>query len=569
MPPSHPGEPPLASRFDLDEVCDQFEKSLRAGEAPAIDDYLRDRSEPEWKYLREELLAVEREYRQQREEKEFEALLSEASASCPEAAGHELPTTALAQQPLRNPEWPEIPGYEILDRIAGGGMGIVWRARQVSPDRIVALKTIRSGQLATAAEVQRFQMEAKSAANLDHPNIVPIHDVGEHQGQHFFSMKLIRGGSLANQLKRSRHQPREAARLVALIARAVRHAHERGILHRDLKPGNILIDEQGQPHVADFGLARRLSADRGLTSTGVVVGTQGYMAPEQALGERALTFRADLYSLGAILYELLTGKPPIGLVELLKGQAIEPPRQRDPNIPVDLEAICMKCLERDPAHRYETASALADDLERFDRGESVSVRPPGAWDWMTQVMRTRPEPSPDYTWSAPVLCGGVLFAQHAVIGSLVASNVPLRATWAVALAGWAGCALIVWLLLLRRFRMVPATERHSIIIATGSLVAQVVLFLALVPLSLEGSSRQVLPVYPALIVVAGLCFFILGSTHWGRLVPLGLGTMALAVVMTAWPQVGPPLYAAVVPLCLVWWGLAKWWYYVREREPQS
>jgi eukaryotic-like serine/threonine-protein kinase len=282
--------------------------------------------------------------------------------------------------------------FELVRRLGEGAMGVVFEARQVSLNRPVAVKMIRAGLFAGEADLRRFRLEAEAVAHLDHPRIVPIYGVGEHQDCHYFSMKLIRGGSLAGRLPAYPADPRAAARLVAEVAQAIQHAHDRGILHRDLKPSNILLDEEGLPLVTDFGLAKRSGDDSNVTQSGAIVGTPSYMAPEQASGDRgAVSALTDVYGLGAVLYALLTGRPPfvaattLETIEQVRGRPPAPPSRINPRVGRDLETICLRCLEKDPWRRYASADALADDLRRWLDGEPIAARPVGAaarvWMW--------------------------------------------------------------------------------------------------------------------------------------------------------------------------------------------
>jgi TolB-like protein/Flp pilus assembly protein TadD/predicted Ser/Thr protein kinase len=275
----------------------------------------------------------------------------------------------------------ELGDYELLEEIGRGGQGVVFRARQKSLNRIVALKVIGLGQWATPAHLKRFRLEAEAAASLDHPCIVPIYEVGERDGQCYFSMKFVEGGQLDEVVEHSPISTRQMAELVAKVARTVHYAHEHGILHRDIKPGNILLDAKGEPQLTDFGLARLVESESTVTRTLEVLGTPSYMAPEQAAGNNAnLTAATDVYGLGAVLYQLVTGHSPFAggttyeTIKLLLESEPRPPRLWNPKIDRDLSTICLKCLEKDPQRRYSSALALAQDLERWLKHEPIQAR---------------------------------------------------------------------------------------------------------------------------------------------------------------------------------------------------
>jgi WD40 repeat protein/tRNA A-37 threonylcarbamoyl transferase component Bud32 len=319
--------------------------------------------------------------------------------------------------------------YELLEEVAHGGMGVVFKARQRSLGRFVAVKMIRAGRLASADEVQRFRSEAEAAAQLQHPNIVAIHEVGEQDGQHFFSMDFVEGCSLAKRVLDGPLPPVKAARYVKTLAEAVHYAHRHGVLHRDLKPSNVLIDAQDEPRITDFGLAKRLERSDDLTPGDHPLGTPGYMSPEQAAGQvRGITTAADVYGLGAILYDLLTGRPPFvaesplaTMQRVLEG---DPPRPGVlcPHLDRDLETICLKCLEKTPARRYASAAALAEEIDHWLRHEPIQARPGGLWRHAAKWARRRPAVT---VLLAALLGGAVLF-----VAELTASRVRVQAALA-------------------------------------------------------------------------------------------------------------------------------------------
>src|SRR5262245_16047978 len=307
----------------------------------------------------------------------------------PAPAGNAYPTLPPAEEASAAAEedYPAVGGYELLGELGRGAMGVVYKARDVKLNRLVALKMILAGGHAGSAELARFRSEAEAVAQLQHPHIVQIHEIGEQDGLPYFALEFVASGSLADRLDGAPLPPQEAAKLVETLARAMHVAHQRGIVHRDLKPPNVLLTTDGTPKVTDFGLAKRLGME-GQTQSGAILGTPSYMAPEQAAGEtRKIGPAVDVYALGAILYELLTGRPPFKAVTpldtLLQVLANEPvlPQQIQPQTPRDLDTTRLRCLSKEPSKRYGSA----EDLRRFQTGEPIKARPVGrlerGWRW--------------------------------------------------------------------------------------------------------------------------------------------------------------------------------------------
>ena len=414
-PDDIPAPDPKSAATLIDRICDQFEEACRHGETPSIDDYLPLVPTTLQPKLFEELLLSELEFRFQGEQtvetgsylqrypqrtdqirQVIDQFRKDRSLRAPqrveEAEGRFDSISGLTADELIGQEYGN---YQLLREVARGGMGIVFEAQDNKLQRIVALKMILDRNLASKEAVQRFYAEAETAARLNHPGIVPVYDVGSHGGQHYYAMGFVEGPTLSEELRRRRFSMEEAARLLLEVAEAVAYAHEHGVVHRDLKPGNILLTSEGQAQITDFGLAKRTDQPSHLTIDGQVLGTPGYMAPEQAAGDVAqLGAPVDIYALGAILYHLITGHPPFrtaldALVCILEQDPV-PPRSMNRQVPRDLNVICMKCLSKNPSDRYSTVQDLASDLRSFLDGELIQARPASIRRRMQRWARHRP-----------------------------------------------------------------------------------------------------------------------------------------------------------------------------------
>jgi eukaryotic-like serine/threonine-protein kinase len=470
------------------------------------------------------------------------------------------PSTLLqAAAPARNAGLEDLPrpfgDFTLLEEIGRGGMGAVYRARQASLHRTVAVKLIHRGERA------RFQFEAEAAAKLDHPNIVPVHGVGEQDGQPYLCMKYVEGTTLARLVADNPLPPREAARYVAQVARAVHYAHENGILHRDLKPANVLIDRQGRPYVTDFGLAKQVGGPQ-LTATNAILGTPSYMPPEQASGCRGkLSPASDVYSLGALLYELLTGRPPfraatpVDTLLLVLDTEPVPPRQLNPRVDRGLELICLKCLQKHADLRYSSAAALADDLDRFLNGETPSVWSGKFADVIGGAFRETHHAAVLENWGLLWMWHSAkAFLQCTATAALAALGVgdrwPYLLIWVVGLLIW--CA-IFWSLR-KRGGPVLFVERVIAHVWGGAVIGTVGVFFVEMLMKLP-----VLTLSPVLALIGGMVFTVKGGLLSGEFYFHAAAMYLTAVLMVplmAWyPPAGPMLFGVVVAFCFFQPGL--------------
>lgn len=453
-------------------------------------------------------------------------------------------------------------GYELIEKIGEGGMGVVYKARQKGLGRIVALKMIQRGVLASADDVARFRAEAAAAAHLEHPQIIPVYEVGQQDGEPFFSMKYIAGSTLAKKLADGPLAPRDTAALLLPVCRAIAHAHQQGIIHRDLKPSNILIDADGQPLVGDFGLAKRIdvggaegsaSAGEALTRTGAILGSPSYMSPEQAAGSRGNVGPAsDVYSLGAILYQCLTGRPPfqaaspVDVVMMVLEQDPVLPRLLNPRADADLEMIALKCLQKPAELRYKSAAALADDLAAYLANEPISARSTNVTQLVSRILRETHHAGILENW-------GLLWMWHSLVllvlclltnwlqWRAVASREPYVGLWVVGLGAWAG---IFWSLR-RRAGPITFVERQIAHVWGSSMIASCLLFV--VEWLLE---MRVLTLSPVLPLIGAMVFVIKAGILSGAFYFQAAANFAVAISM-AWirhsglPDVGLSLYGLV------------------------
>ena len=530
----------------LAELLDRLTTEMRSGKSPDLDSAIRHHPELAGE-LRELWGAV------------MVANAVAAHSSLPDqtgrdvAAANRLQVNRLQDSAALPQALPMILGdYELLDELGRGGMGVVYRARQISLGRIVALKMILRGLFASQADLARFQSEAEVVARLDHPNIVPLYEVGQFDGQPFFTMKHVGGTTLAKRLVDGPLPARETAEILAPICRAIHFAHRQGLVHRDLKPSNVLLDEADWPLVTDFGLAKRFADGDAVTQTGAVVGTPSYMAPEQASGGRGeIGPASDVYSLGTILYQMLTGRPPfqaaspVDTVLMVLEQEPLPPRVVNAKADRDLEMVALKAIQKPPDLRYPSAAEMADDLDAFLAGEPVSARSGGFTHVISRLFRETHHAAVLQNW-------GMLWMWHAAVLLMlcigtnalqragVHSRWPYPAVWVGGLLIWAP---IFWAI---RQRAGPVTfvERQIAHVWGAAVAASISLFIVEMLLQLP-----VLTLSPVLGLVNGMVFVVKAGILSGAFYVQAMALFITSGLMCLLPEIGLTLFGVVSALC--------------------
>lgn len=563
-------EEQISRRKSIDQICDEFESAWMTGRAPRIEDYItRVCSESQDALLHEMLLAewdmlrmagstVQLTEYQQRFNTRSDVVSTThqkwEDISAATEVGDSACDETLLQRKTESSDEPEtelaIPGYELLGVLGRGGMGVVYKARQLKPNRFVALKMIRLGKFAAESDNQRFVAEVDAIAKLEHPNIVSVYEIGTHRGEHFFTMQLVTGTNFAGYLQSSEFNTEVAIEIFLKVCEAVAYCHERDIVHRDLKPSNILLDDANTPKLTDFGLAKHLDSVSNLTQTGDILGTPGYIAPEQTDPDAVVDARADIYSLGAVLYRILTGQRPLevgdrdvlGIIEQLRSHEIRPPRLLDKHIARDLEAICMKCLDTNPQRRYANAVELADDLHRFRAGEPVNARPIPLRRHLTRWARRNPRLA--VTWIALLA-----FYVYHLINMFVLDEPGLEQLHLTA-----SFLTLVWAAGAYGFHRISAARPRSTWPVYGWATMEVIL-LTILMASGSGADSSLVAVFPVLaagsalrfrttivIYVTVLAFTAYGFLVWQTLtgenpeqrpslyVPVGLATLCIGYI---------------------------------------
>ncbi|MFN4260318.1 MAG: serine/threonine protein kinase [Gemmataceae bacterium] len=431
--------------------------------------------------------------------------------------------------------------YELLAELGRGGMGVVYKARQISLNRVVALKMILSGQHAGGVELQRFRTEIEAAARLQHNHIVNVFEVGQIDGLCYYTMEYVDGPSLAHLIKDTLLPSKTAAQYLLTVAKAMHFAHKNQVLHRDLKPGNILIDADNQPHITDFGLAKRLGGEAQQTHTGTVLGTPSYMSPEQAAGRvHELSPSSDIYGLGAVLYELLTGRPPFEgessidtLLQVLERDPV-PPSLLNPHVDRDLEMICLKCLEKDPRARYASAEALADDLQRYLNGDTINANSFNVLDRLVRTLDRSHYIGEFHHWGNMLLIfAAIVLVEHIIICSLTATGVEAHRRWVIVsrIVQFSLLGLVFWWHRPRTLLPTSMAERQLWSTWIGYLIACTLVNVIGRELTPPGQRLNELTLYPWWSLLTGVAFFVMGSSYWGRCYAFGALFFVLAVIM--------------------------------------